>query len=146
MKRFRLPRKIKKKLKGILWLYPADEKGNRLAAFPYRNQQDYSNMKLAIVEDLMKSKNTKAERKAYSNKINREVRVADEELKIFVDTIFAEKFKTSSYDILIKAKNHPKAVIAYYNFINAYNLRQNGQGYENVCCMAVDKAKKMMKK
>lgn len=33
MKRFRLPRKIKKSLKGELWLYPANEKGNQLLMF-----------------------------------------------------------------------------------------------------------------
>ena len=38
MKKFRLPRKIKKKLYG-LWLYPKDEKGNSLMAHPKTSQE-----------------------------------------------------------------------------------------------------------
>ena len=53
MKQFRLPRKIKKSLKGNLWLYPADEKGNSLIAHPTNSQEDYLAIKQGIVKNLL---------------------------------------------------------------------------------------------
>lgn len=58
MKKFRLPRKTKKKLKGI-WLYPKDEKGNSLMAFPKRNQKDYTALKKGIVRNILDKKKLK---------------------------------------------------------------------------------------
>lgn len=146
MKKFRLPRKIKKKLNGNLWLYPADEKGNSLMAFPCRSREDYTAVKGRKARDLMYNENPKAAKKDYWEKLNKEVAATDEEIRNFVDNIFAEKFRASSYDTLIKARNHPKAVVSYYNFVNAWHLSKTEDGYDNICCLAVDKAKALLRK
>ncbi len=51
----------------------------------------------------MDGENTKAKRKEERKKLDNEIMVTDEELKIFVDEIFAEEYRKSSYDILIRA-------------------------------------------
>lgn len=56
MKKFKLPRLEKKKLKKELWLYPADENGDSLMAFPSRNQADYEAMKKGIVKRIFDRK------------------------------------------------------------------------------------------
>ena len=71
MNKFRLPRKIKKSLKGYLWLYPPDEKESRLMAFPYRYQEDYNNVKLGIVKDIMNDAESKQRRKENVRNRNR---------------------------------------------------------------------------
>lgn len=145
-KPFRLPRKVKKKLKGNLWLYTADEKGNSLTASPTRLQKDYSALKKGIVRNLIDNKNAKAKRQAYREKMNKENVVSDEQLKLYVNDIFREDIWKSAYKTLIAAKNHPKAVIAYYNFVNAYQLCEAGEdSYGNVCCMALDRAEDLMR-
>ena len=53
--KFRLPRKIKRELKKGLWLYPADEKGNSLMAWPTRYEKDYLAYKEGIVRDICDS-------------------------------------------------------------------------------------------
>ncbi len=147
MQKFRLPRKIKKKLKGKLWLYPADEKGHSLMAWPRELQADYTAIKQGLVRNLMDGRNTKAKRKEERKKLDKEIIVTDEELTIFVAEIFAEEYRESSYDILIRAKTHPNAIVAYYNFINAYKLNKQGEeSYSNICCLAVDEAKDLLKK
>jgi hypothetical protein len=146
MRKFRLPRKIKKKLHENLWLYPADETGNRLAASPHKNQEDYNAVKDGTALDIMYRENSKAERKAYREKLDAEVTITNEELRSLVNDIFALKYRTFSYATLIAAKNHPGARIAYYNFVNAYNLSKTGGGCGNVCCLAVDSAKVLLKK
>ena len=52
MKKIRLPRKTKKKLKGI-WLYQKNERGDSLMAFPKRNQKDYTALKKGIVRNII---------------------------------------------------------------------------------------------
>jgi len=146
MKKFRLPRKTKKKLKGTIWLYPADEKGNSLMAWPTRLQKDYDAVKKGIVRDIMAG-STKATRKKEKAILDKAIEVSDGQLKIFVDKIFAKEYRNSSYHTLIKAKNSSKAVVAYYNFINAYNLAEKGEGsYSNICCMSVDLARDLLKR
>lgn len=50
-----------------------------------------------------------------------------------------EDLRTSSYHKLIEAKNNPALVTGYYNFVNAYQLYENGEeSYGNICCMALD--------
>jgi hypothetical protein len=53
MKKFRLPRKIKKVIKkGRLYLYPMDtEKRTYLVAWPSDNQEDYDAYRAGILED-----------------------------------------------------------------------------------------------
>jgi hypothetical protein len=40
-KKFRLPRKIKKKLKSDLFTYPKSERNTYLIAWPYKYEKDY---------------------------------------------------------------------------------------------------------
>ena len=144
---FRLPRKVKKKLKGNLWLYPADEKGNSLMASPTRSQKDFTSVKEGVVRNLMDPKNAKAKRKAFREKMNKENVVSDEKLQLYVNDIFREDIRRSAFNTLIAAKNNPKAIIAYYNFVNAYQLNEAGEdSYGNICCMALDRAEDLLKK
>lgn len=146
MEKFRLPRKIKKQLGKDIWLYPADEKGSSLMAWPKKNQKDYTAIKQGIIRSIIDRKNSNASRKAYWEKLNREITVTDEDLKKRVDEIFLEKYRRTACNTLILAKNNPKAIIAYYNFLNAYNDYRNGQDSGNACCHAVDTAKELLKK
>lgn len=61
MKKFRLPRKIKKQIKKGFWFYPKDLKTNTyLAALPRENQEDYDAWKSGILFDIrdeIKNKN-----------------------------------------------------------------------------------------
>ena len=146
MKTFRLPQKIKKKLKKAIWLYPADEKGNSLMASPRHSQKDYDAVKQGIARDFM-ADSTKATRKKEKEMLASPIEVSDEELRIFVDEIFAKEYRNSSYNKLIDAKKTPKAIVAYYNFINAYHLVKQGEdSYSNICCLSVDRAKELLKK
>ncbi len=143
---FRLPRKIKKKLKKNIWLYPADKNGNSLMAWPTYSQKDYNALKQGMVKDIM-ADSTKAKRKQEKKILDKEIIVSDEQLKSYVDHLFAKEFRNSSYLTLIEAKNTPRAKVAYYNFINAYHLTQNGEeSYENICFLSVDNAKDLLKK
>ncbi|MGM0581676.1 MAG: hypothetical protein ACQETL_13405 [Bacteroidota bacterium] len=146
MKKFRLPRKIKKALKGNLWLYPADENGNSLMAVPTQYQKDYTALKKGIVRNIINPKNSRARRQAFREKLDKENIVPDQELKSYVDDIIREDLRNSSYNTLIKAKNHPKAVKAYFNFVNAYQIFSSGKdSYGNICFMAIDSAKELLK-
>lgn len=146
MKRFRLPRKIKKSLNGHIWLYPADEKGNSLMAHPTISQEDYTAIKQNIVKNLFDRKNTREERKEQRAKLNREIIVSDEELRNYIDDIIRKDLRNSSYNTLIEAKNNPKSIIAYYNFINAYHLFEKGEdSFGNICCLSIDLAKDLLK-
>ncbi len=146
MKTFKLPRKIKKKLKKTIWLYPADEKGSSLMAWPTRLPKDYDAVKKGIVRDIMAG-STKATRKKEKEMLDKAVEVSDDQLRVFVDKIFAKEYRNPSYRTLLKAKNNPKAVVAYYNFINAYYLAEKGEdSYSNICCLSVDLAKNLLKK
>ncbi|PWH86868.1 hypothetical protein [Brumimicrobium oceani] len=145
MKKFRLPRKTKKRLRKGIWLYPADEEGNSLMAWPAKIEKDYAAFKNGILSDL--TYRTKASRKAFREKIDAEVFVTDQELKSYVDNLLREDLRTSSYNILIKAKNDKNAIKAYFNFVNACQLTENGErSYGNIACMSIDLAKKLLKK
>jgi Na+-translocating ferredoxin:NAD+ oxidoreductase RnfG subunit len=119
-------------LKGNFWLYPADENGNSMMAFPSKSQEDFTALKKGIVRNLIDPKNAKARRKAFREKLDKETIVSDEELKRYVDDIIREDLRTSSYRTLIDAKKNPKAVLTYYNFVNAYQLYEQG-GYSGAC-------------
>ena len=43
--KFRVPRKIKKKIKKDIWFYPKDNKDCYLVCFPRRSQQEYDDWK-----------------------------------------------------------------------------------------------------
>lgn len=145
MKRFKLPRKVKKSLKGSLWLYPSDEKGNSLMAHPAASQEDYIAMKHGIVRNILHPKNAKSEKKIFRDEIDREIIVSDEKLRSYVDDIIREDLRNSSYNTLIEAKNNPKGIIAYYNFVNAYHLFEKGDHpFGNICCLSIERAKGLL--
>jgi len=144
-KLFRLPRKVKKKLKKHIWLYPADEKGKSLMAWPTHSQKDYNALKQGIVRDIM-ADSTKAKRKQNKKILDKEIIISDEQLKSYVDNLFAKEFRNSSYLTLIEAKITPQAKVAYYNFVNACRLAENGEeSYETVCFLSVDYARDLLK-
>jgi hypothetical protein len=146
MTHFRLPRKTKKALAGKLWLYPADEKGDSLMAHPGISQEDYTAIKQGVVQSLLHRHEGKTVGKDRRKKLNQEIMVSDEKLRSYVNDIFREDLRQSSYNTLIKAKNKPRAIIAYYNFVNAYHLLENGDdSFGNICCLAVDLAKDLLK-
>jgi predicted YcjX-like family ATPase len=57
MKKFRLPRKIKKVVKkGMVYFYPMDEKEKTfLMAWPAENQKDYDAYKSGVVKSFFKN-------------------------------------------------------------------------------------------
>lgn len=146
-KQFRLPRKVKKNLKRNFWLYPADKKGNSLMAFPDKYEEDYIAMKNGILRNLMDRKNAKAKRKAYREKMDKENIVTKENLRLYVNDIFREDIRKSAYNTLIAAQKNPNAIIAYYNFVNAYQLYEAGDdSYGNICCLSLDHAEELLRK
>jgi hypothetical protein len=50
--KFRLPRKIKKKLKNDLFSYPKSEKNTYLLAWPYKYEEDYIAYKKGLLRGL----------------------------------------------------------------------------------------------
>lgn len=145
-KSFRLPRKTKKKLQKSIWLYPPDEKGNSLMAWPSSDQKDYNAVKQGIVKDIM-ADSTKAKRKEEKKMLDKPIEVPDEKLKTFIDEIFAKEYRNFAFRTLVEAKNAPQAKVAYFNFINAYRMVENGKdSFSNICCMSVDYARDLLKK
>jgi hypothetical protein len=50
--KFRLPRKIKKKLKNNFYSYPISEKNTYLIAWPYKYEKDYIAYKKGLLRGL----------------------------------------------------------------------------------------------
>ena len=48
-KKFRLPRKLKKKLKNNLFIYQKSEKNSYLIACPYKYEEDYMDYKKGLL-------------------------------------------------------------------------------------------------
>jgi hypothetical protein len=146
MKAFHLPRKTKKKLSKGMWLYPSDEKGNSILARPAKQEDDYVAFRNGLLRKLGYSKNNKEERLEEKEKLDVKVAVSDVVLKTYIDDIFAEEYRYGAYVTLLDAKKHPKAIICYYNFINAYKLNDEDDSYGNTCCMIVDHANWLMRR
>jgi uncharacterized protein YktA (UPF0223 family) len=95
----------------------------------------------------MEDGSTRSERKEKWKQLEKEIQVSDEVLKAYISDIIREDFRYRAFDILIRAKNAPRAVSAYYEFINAYHLYQAGEdSYGNICCAAIDRAKYLLTK
>lgn len=142
----KLPRLEKKKLKKELWLYPADKNGNSLMAQPEKYKEDYEAMKAGIAQNI-KNRNIEKDpelTEALKN-IDNEIYVSNEELRQFVNKIFAKDYRASSYQILLDAKKNKKAKVAYFNFINTYYIDKNFGNYSNACCFSVDFAQMILK-
>ena len=52
MKKFRLPRKVKKKLKNNFYSYPISEKNTYLIAWPYKYEKDYIAYKKGLLRSI----------------------------------------------------------------------------------------------
>lgn len=143
MGKFRLPRKLKKKLKGKIFLYPSDGEGS-LMTFPTDNQKDYDAYKRGELERPFSftKRSIKESNERFRNKYEREISISDEELKEMVYSYFAEEYRESSLRILLRAKNHPIAIKSYHTFINAYNEDE----WNIICGMSVDSAEMNLKK
>ena len=147
MEKFKLPRKIKKQLKKRFLLYPEDEEGNSQMAFPWSSQEDYSALKNGLLRDLFERRHSKLRKKEYKEKMDKAVSITDEELKEYVNKIIRKDLRNQSYDILIRAKNNPNSIRAYYNFINAYHLYETGnESMGSICCLAIDLAKELLQR
>ncbi|PIB38437.1 hypothetical protein [Maribacter sp. 4G9] len=137
--KFKLPRKKKKFLKKGIWLYPADENGDSLSAKPAIYEKDYLAFKEGSLRNLLNR--SKKKTKEFRKNLDKEVFVSDEMLLTFVNEIFSDRYEQDSYKSLIRAKNSKKAVVAYFNFLNAFEIYKNGNdSYANICCMSVDLA------
>ena len=51
-KKFRLPRKLKKKLKNNLFSYPKSERNTYLLAWPYKYEKDYMDYKKGLLRSI----------------------------------------------------------------------------------------------
>ena len=113
-------------------------------ACPTESQEDYIAVKMGIARKF--PDRTKAERKKFIDELDEEIFVDDQVLRTYVDDIIREDLRNSSYATLLEAKNNPKAVKAYFNFVNAYKLFEKGKdSYGNICCLAIDKAEELLK-
>lgn len=115
-------------------------------ASPYRSQNDYDAYKNGELRNLGSSYNSRKRQIVFRNIIDKEVSVSDKILKDYVNDIMAEEYRKWALEILLKAKNNPKAVNAYYDFINAYQQSSEENSFGNVACMAVDRAETLLKK
>lgn len=133
-------------LKKTIWLYPPDSKGNSLMAQPTELAEDYEALKKGMLSPLPERRNSRARRKEMREKLVKEVVVSDDQLKAYINDLIRADLRISSYNILSSAKNSRKAIIAYYNFINAYQIYKSGKdSYGNIACMSIDWAKKLLK-
>lgn len=144
VKKFRLPRKVKKiKLSGI-WLYPKDEKRNSQMAFPRKYQKDYTAIKQGVVKNFLQGRDRESSKEMFK-KLNVENYVSDDVLKTYVDDYFAKEYRKISYEILLEAKYIPEARESYFNFVNAYQMHLQDGSYRNTPAMAVDHAEYVLK-
>jgi hypothetical protein len=51
-KKFRLPRKLKKKLKNDFFTYPKSERDTYLIAWPYKYEKDYMDYKKGLLRSI----------------------------------------------------------------------------------------------
>lgn len=145
MVKFKIPRKLKKKLRKTIWLYPS-QNGTSLMADPTRIKKDYIAWKNGELRDILANIRSKKHRKEYSDWINKEIYVDNETLKIYVDDIFAEQYRYNSLEILLKVKEKEHLRKYYFQFINAYNKYKDGEdSHSNTCCQIVDFAKENLK-
>ena len=115
-------------------------------AWPTRSQEGYLAVKEGIVRNLFERKTMKKRSKEQAAKLDIEITVPDEKLREYVNDIFRKELRVLAYNTFIRAKSSSKAILAYYNFINAYNLYQKGEySNGNICCLAFDRAKDLLK-
>ncbi len=147
MKKFRIPRKIKKKLSGI-YFYPKDEKNCKQLASPKTCQEDYTAHKQNIVGKCFSRTKSEAKEASLQWEIDYHtpIEMSDIELKLAIDDIFAEEFREQAFNIFSRSKNHMVAKKDYYTFVNAYNMTKNGNDKSIICCMSLDSAENDLQK
>jgi len=131
----KIPRKLKKKIKKHIWLYPLKDGGYKLAS-PTKTEEDFIAYLNGELHNIMDGVNNKKDKMDIDNEIS----ISDDILKKYVDNIFAEEYRDISYRKLIEAKTND--IMNYYRFINAYNKSKEVDSYVNICCMIVDDIKK----
>lgn len=115
-------------------------------AHPAETHEDYSAFRKGILRPLPDRRNSRAKRKEMREKLNKEVLVSDEQLKGYINNLIRDDLRVSSFNILSEARSSKHAVMAYYNFVNAYLLYEAGEeSYGNIACMSVDWTKKLLK-
>ncbi|WP_298765494.1 hypothetical protein [uncultured Polaribacter sp.] len=115
-------------------------------AFPKRNQKDYTALKKGIVRNIIDKKNSRKKSKEFHKKINSEIYITDSLLKIYIEECFCKDVRAKAYQLFIRAKNNKKAVVSYFNFINAHKLSKKDVSYGNIAAMSFDLAEKLLKK
>ena len=143
--KFKIPRKLKKRLKKTIWLYPSKD-GSSLMADPSSNQKDFDAWKNGELKDIIAGIRSRKHRKEYNEWINKEIYTSDEDLKKMVDDIFAEQYRYNSLEILLKVKEKEHLKKYYFQFINVYNKYKGGEdSHSNTCCQIVDFAKENLR-
>lgn len=138
MKKFRLPRKIKKKLNGI-FLYPAYDDGSSLMASPKKYQEDYDAYKSGILRQPFKytKKQQKVKSKLWDLKYKTPCSMTDKELQDAIKFTFHKDYRKRALDVFRLAKNHPVAIEDYCIFCNAIRLKDS-----TTACLSLDGAEK----
>ena len=137
MKKFRIPRKVKKKLKNRWLFFPKQPNGNSQMAFPCKRQDHYDAYKQGILSDMFAyTKEEKKQKKIeWDKKYNTPIEITDEELITAINNVFAEEYRSFALRILRQAKHHNIAKKDYYNFVNAYKLDDT-----TTACLSLDGA------
>jgi len=143
--KLKIPRKLKKKLKKGLWLYPKDENGNSLMASPTESRKDLYAYRKGILRNLNSRFGRRKRINEMMAKLKPEIYVTDEELKDMVIELSIPESVDEIYNILIEIKEID--IKLYFEFINAYNLYKGGDNsYGNICFMVFETAKMVIKK
>lgn len=113
-------------------------------AFPTRNQKDYTAFRRGVVKSILE-KDNKEERKKRRQELDKAIEISDTTLQEYVNDYFAEHYRVVSFYILIEAKRSPKARIAYYNFVNEYQLSKKENKDSGILGLIVDHAEKLLR-
>lgn len=133
---FRLPRKIKKKLKKMFLLFPSDSKGNSQLAFPDKYQSHYDAYKQGILTDLMLIDiDESTESIDYSIPVEP---LQHDELVELVNFVFAEQYRERAIKYLTFAKDNVKCKKLYNIIVNSWNETKNGNDKSINVCLAYD--------
>jgi hypothetical protein len=132
--KFRVPRKTKKKIKNTIYLYPPNEDGSSLMAFPLRSQKDFDAYKQGIVQPLFDYKKAKNEPTNWED----ENTLTVEEIHEAVEHIFAQEYIEQAKRILVRAMNDVHVKKEYLIFVNSWLDTKNGNDKSITMCMVYD--------
>lgn len=137
MKKFRIPRKLKKKISKKIYLYPPDKDGSSVMGFPSSNENDFKAYKSGLLTSPfeMTKKKIKEVRLKYETVYYKPCELTDEELTLAVEEVFSKEYRSEALSVLRKSKKHDIAIKDYYTFCNAFKLKEF-----NIACMSIDGA------